>query len=90
VTAPIAVWHGLADVVVPPALSQRLAADQPRAALTLLPGQGHYTCLHRNTRAALAFLFPDAGVTETPDAESPPDAESVPEPAAATVAAAAV
>lgn len=47
VGAPVDVWHGAQDTLVPPAHAAQLAAQLPRATLTLDPDHGHFFFHHR-------------------------------------------
>lgn len=42
VTAPVIVWTGLADVIVPPSHGHHQAARLPRGELRVRPGEGHF------------------------------------------------
>ncbi len=42
VTVPVVVWHGLADVIVPPSHGHHQAARLPRGELRVRPGEGHF------------------------------------------------
>jgi pimeloyl-ACP methyl ester carboxylesterase len=42
VTAPVVVWIGLADVIVPPSHGHHQAARIPRGELRVRPGEGHF------------------------------------------------
>lgn len=43
--APVTVWHGAADVVVPVGAARRLADAIPQASLRIIPGEGHLIAL---------------------------------------------
>ncbi|MFZ5558612.1 MAG: alpha/beta fold hydrolase [Pseudomonadota bacterium] len=47
VGAPVDLWHGEADRMVPPSASRALAGRLPRAVVTFLPGEGHFMVLDR-------------------------------------------
>jgi pimeloyl-ACP methyl ester carboxylesterase len=53
---PIAVWHGGADRIVPPAHAHWYARHLQGAKLTLLPGEGHYSLPLRHAAAILERL----------------------------------
>ncbi len=42
VQVPVVVWHGLADVIVPPSHGHHQAARLPRGELRVRPGEGHF------------------------------------------------
>lgn len=42
ITAPVIVWQGLADVIVPPSHGHHQAARIPRGELRVRPGEGHF------------------------------------------------
>ena len=42
VTVPVVVWHGLADVIVPPSHGHHQAARLPRGELRVRRGEGHF------------------------------------------------
>lgn len=42
VSVPVVVWHGLADVIVPPSHGHHQAARLPRGELRVRPGAGHF------------------------------------------------
>lgn len=42
VTAPVIVWTGLSDVIVPPSHGHHQAARLPRGELRIRPGEGHF------------------------------------------------
>jgi pimeloyl-ACP methyl ester carboxylesterase len=54
--APLALWHGIEDRIVPAAASRTLAARLPHAELRLLPGEGHFFMLER-WREILGWLM---------------------------------
>lgn len=56
VAAPVTLWHGEADRMVPPAASRALAAKLPRAEAVFLAGEGHFLVLDR-WREILARLL---------------------------------
>ena len=43
VKAPVHLWHGEADRIIPPWLARRLAVALPTAIPRFLPGEGHYS-----------------------------------------------
>lgn len=47
VTAPVDVWHGAVDALVPVACARELARDLPRARLHLVPDAGHFMVFDR-------------------------------------------
>lgn len=56
VRAPVRIWHGLADNIVPPAMARHLAAGLPLGELHCLPGEGHLSLIVRHLDAILASL----------------------------------
>jgi pimeloyl-ACP methyl ester carboxylesterase len=42
IAVPVRLWHGEADILIPPAHSRRLARRIPAAELVLVPGAGHW------------------------------------------------
>ncbi len=56
VAAPVCLWHGLADRIVPPAMTRRLAAALPHGKARYLPHEGHLSLIVRHLDAALAEL----------------------------------
>lgn len=54
VRAPVSLWHGLADNIVPAAMARALAAALPRSALHCFAGEGHLSLIVRRLDAALA------------------------------------
>jgi pimeloyl-ACP methyl ester carboxylesterase len=54
--APVTLWHGLDDRLVPAAFSERLAGRIPGAKLELREGEGHYTLPLRRTGEILAGI----------------------------------
>ncbi|WP_207482078.1 alpha/beta fold hydrolase [Arenibaculum pallidiluteum] len=57
ITAPVQVWHGLADTLVPPAAAKVLAARIPGARLHLVEGEGHFSLVIRRHREILRALL---------------------------------
>jgi pimeloyl-ACP methyl ester carboxylesterase len=55
VTAPVLLWHGLDDRMVPSAHGEWLAGRLPTAELRLSPGDGHISVL-RHGESALQWL----------------------------------
>jgi len=45
IRTPVALWHGDADRIVPPAAARHLAAVIPGAQAQVLPGLGHFMIL---------------------------------------------
>jgi pimeloyl-ACP methyl ester carboxylesterase len=43
IKAPVDLWHGAADAIIPPRLALHLAAQLPTVTTCLLPGEGHYS-----------------------------------------------
>ena len=52
VTTPVAIWQGSADLMVPYAHGQWLAAHVPNAAVHLVEGQGHLSVAHSDADTA--------------------------------------
>ena len=52
VTVPVVVWHGLADVIVPPSHGHHQAARLPRGELRVRPGRGPLRRVRRGRRRA--------------------------------------
>jgi pimeloyl-ACP methyl ester carboxylesterase len=59
IAAPVDIWHGEDDRMVPPAHGERLAALIPHATLHRCPGEGHFLAFER-TREILAAASPAA------------------------------
>jgi pimeloyl-ACP methyl ester carboxylesterase len=57
ITVPIVLWHGEADVVVPPPLARQLVAALPRCETHFVPGEGHYSLPLCHTDAILRRLL---------------------------------
>ena len=55
VSTEVLLWHGTADVNVPPAMATYLSSHLPNCHLTLLPGEGH-CCLFRHWDEILQAL----------------------------------
>lgn len=47
IRAPVALWHGEADRMIPPSATRALAAAVPHAEVHLLPGEGHFFVFDR-------------------------------------------
>ncbi len=58
VPAPVRIWHGLADNIVPPAMARRLAAALPHSEPHYLPDEGHFSLVVRHLDAVLTDLRP--------------------------------
>jgi pimeloyl-ACP methyl ester carboxylesterase len=58
VAAPVTLWHGVADRMVPPAASRALAAGLPCADAVFLPGEGHFMVLDRWREILARLLAP--------------------------------
>ncbi len=56
VRVPVRMWHGDADENVPIAMAQYLADRIPGAQLTVLPGEGHLSLIHRHLERVLTGL----------------------------------
>jgi pimeloyl-ACP methyl ester carboxylesterase len=56
IRAPLALWHGTEDRIVPAAAAQAVAASVPHAELRLLPGEGHFLVFER-LREILGWLM---------------------------------
>ena len=56
IRAPLALWHGTGDRIVPAAAAQAVAAIVPRAELHLLEGEGHFLVFER-WREILGWLM---------------------------------
>jgi pimeloyl-ACP methyl ester carboxylesterase len=56
IRAPLALWHGTEDRIVPASASQAIAARVPHAELRLLPGEGHFFVFER-WREILGWLM---------------------------------
>ena len=56
IRAPLALWHGTEDRIVPAAAAQAIAASVPHAELYLLPGEGHFLVFER-LREILGWLM---------------------------------
>ncbi|MFQ5852166.1 MAG: alpha/beta fold hydrolase [Candidatus Binatia bacterium] len=56
VRAPVRIWQGLADNIVPPAIARHLAAVLPHSEPHYLPDEGHISLIVRHVDAVLADL----------------------------------
>lgn len=56
VRVPVRLWHGDADENVPLDMARHLAQRVPRAELTVLPGEGHLSLIHRHVERVLGDL----------------------------------
>lgn len=56
VRVPVRMWHGDADENVPIAMARHLADRIPGAQLTVLPGEGHLSLIHRHLERVLSGL----------------------------------
>lgn len=54
---PVAIWHGGADSVVPPAMAEALARALPGADFRLAAGEGHFSVAVRRADEILNFLL---------------------------------
>jgi pimeloyl-ACP methyl ester carboxylesterase len=54
VRVPVRMWHGDADENVPLDMARHLAQRVPDAELTVLPGEGHLSLIHRHAARILA------------------------------------
>ena len=55
--APVRVWQGFADNIVPPAMARRLAAGLALGELHCLLGEGHLSLIVRHLGAIRADLY---------------------------------
>jgi pimeloyl-ACP methyl ester carboxylesterase len=73
VRVPVRIWQGLADNIVPAAMTRRLAVALAHGESHYLAGEGHLSLIVHHIDAVLDDLRPRAeGVTGTTPAESPP------------------
>jgi pimeloyl-ACP methyl ester carboxylesterase len=56
IRAPLGIWHGTEDRIVPLAAAQAVAENVPRAELHVLPGEGHFLVFER-WREILGWLM---------------------------------
>lgn len=56
ITAPVRIWHGTADRVVPPDHSHYLAQYLQRSRLTIVPAEGHFSLPYLHMETILADL----------------------------------
>lgn len=56
IVAPIRLWHGAEDRVLPPAMARRLAAWMPGCRAELLAGEGHFSIAFRCLPAVFSSL----------------------------------
>lgn len=57
VRMPVSIWQGLADNIVPAAMTQRLAASLPRCEPRYVRNEGHLSLIVRHLGAVLADLY---------------------------------
>lgn len=67
VRAPIQIWHGREDGVVPYQFAERLAAHAPRADLYLLPDEAHLSVPVRYAKQILLGLVSASDKSDRPD-----------------------
>jgi pimeloyl-ACP methyl ester carboxylesterase len=58
---PVRMWHGDADENVPIEMARHLAERVPGAELTVVPGAGHLSFVHRDLAKILSGLDPEGG-----------------------------
>ena len=56
VAAPVRLWHGECDTIVPVAMGRALARRLPRCRATFLPGEGHFSLMARSPATVLGAL----------------------------------
>lgn len=62
VRAPVRVWHGLVDDIVPPGMGGYYASCIPDASLTVLPSDGHFSLVCNHMPDVFAWLTTDTRV----------------------------